>query len=80
MDATEKGPICVQGLPAWIVPDLALTTGDEDCLLLNVLAPAGANSSSNLAVMVQIHGGGKFRFIESKWDPFSYSLKTFWFN
>lgn len=75
MDATDKGPSCVQGLPAWLIPDFAIAPGEEDCLLLNVLAPASANSSSNLAVMVQIHGGGKFRFIESERAPPSCSLR-----
>jgi para-nitrobenzyl esterase len=32
--------------------------GDEDCLTLNVFAPAGAAERSGLPVMVFIHGGG----------------------
>lgn len=55
------GPMCVQGIPKWAVglpgPGTSVSS-DEDCLLLNVLAPASANVESNLPVMVQIHGGG----------------------
>jgi para-nitrobenzyl esterase len=32
--------------------------GEEDCLTLNVFAPANATSASRLPVMVWIHGGG----------------------
>ncbi|KAJ5815255.1 hypothetical protein N7474_007032 [Penicillium riverlandense] len=61
--ATDHGPACIQGFPEWIAEaDPALVTeysipGSEDCLLLDVLAPAHPVSSS-LPVMVQIHGGG----------------------
>lgn len=34
------------------------TLGSEDCLYLNVFAPAGASSTSRLPVMVHLHGGG----------------------
>ena len=33
-------------------------TGSEDCLTLNVQAPAGVRSGTKLPVMVEIHGGG----------------------
>lgn len=65
MNATGDGPKCVQGAPAWGSDDGG-ATGEEDCLLLNVLAPASANSSSNLPVMVQIHGGGTLQSIEMR--------------
>lgn len=60
MDATTVGPSCIQGVPAWYQFPSGSPggTGDEDCLLLNVLAPASANALSNLPVMVEIHGGG----------------------
>lgn len=32
--------------------------GDEDCLYLNVFAPAGLNAGARLPVMVFVHGGG----------------------
>ena len=57
MNATTVAPTCVQGIPAWSGPH-GKVTGQEDCLLLNVLAPACADPYSNLPVMVQIHGGG----------------------
>ena len=55
IDATARGPVCVQGAPFWrqtITPG-----GSEDCLLLDVLIPE-TPSSAYLPVLVQIHGGG----------------------
>jgi carboxylesterase type B len=51
-----EGPICVQGTPEWRNAS-GQPIGDEDCLLLDVLVPAHP-VSSNLPVMVEIHGGG----------------------
>ncbi|KAL3425572.1 carboxylesterase family protein [Phlyctema vagabunda] len=60
INATTVGVACHQTLPGWFstagFPSGTLP-GSEDCLLLDVLAPANPNSS-NLPVMVQIHGGG----------------------
>ncbi|RMJ24384.1 Carboxylesterase family [Aspergillus sp. HF37] len=60
MDATSFGPSCVVGIPwAQGTPDsISDLPQDEDCLLLNVIAPASANASSKLPVMLFIHGGG----------------------
>ncbi|KAH8797930.1 carboxylesterase [Xylogone sp. PMI_703] len=57
INATQVGPSCVQGNPAWNTGTDSTPTGDEDCLLLDILVPANP-VSSNLPVMVQIHGGG----------------------
>ncbi len=51
-DASEFGPICAQSRP----PDQAGPPMSEDCLTLNVWAPADA--ADPLPVMVWIHGGG----------------------
>ncbi|MCA9668879.1 MAG: carboxylesterase family protein [Myxococcales bacterium] len=54
-DATKLGPSCPQ-----IKADvLGFTTGptDEDCLSLAVWVPSGAATTSELPVMVSIHGG-----------------------
>ncbi|KAH0431957.1 carboxylesterase family protein [Colletotrichum camelliae] len=51
--ATEFGHFCPQNYPA--VPGAPFSPGFEDCLFLNVYAPAGAK---DLPVMVWIHGGG----------------------
>lgn len=53
ISATEYGPICPQSYPA--VPNVPFIPGDEDCLFLNVHAPANAKG---LPVLVWIHGGG----------------------
>ncbi|EMR71056.1 putative inactive carboxylesterase 4 protein [Eutypa lata UCREL1] len=51
--AASYGPICPQSFNA--VPGNDFVLGDEDCLFLNVYAPAKA---VNLPVLVWIHGGG----------------------
>lgn len=60
MDASQVGPECVQGMPAWIYVNGTYPgppMGSEDCLLLDVLKPANPTSSS-LPVVAFIHGGG----------------------
>lgn len=51
-DASAFGPKCPQ------FDDDGNVTGEEDCLHLNVWAPAGASNSSRLPVLFFIHGGG----------------------
>ncbi len=56
-DATKFGNRCEQ----WHIWDDYIFTDpgpSEDCLYLNVYAPAAAKRGSNLPVMVWIHGGG----------------------
>ena len=56
-DAAEFGAVC----PQLTVPFLELGTvrQDEDCLFLNIWAPAGAaESGAKLPVLVWVHGGG----------------------
>lgn len=50
LDATSFGWVCVQGR----APRLY---GGEDCLYVNVYRAAGTTSTSNLPVMLWIHGG-----------------------
>ncbi|KAJ8518407.1 hypothetical protein ONZ45_g4512 [Pleurotus djamor] len=57
VDATEYAPACVQ----------ANGSGQEDCLTLNVWAPAGAKKGDNLPVLVYIHGGGYDSGTPSGW-------------
>jgi carboxylesterase type B len=59
INAMVPGPPCVQGVPAWLHSEVP--TGSEDCLLLDVKVPSNA-ISSNLPVMVQIHGGGMLHY------------------
>ncbi|MFK7829796.1 MAG: carboxylesterase/lipase family protein [Congregibacter sp.] len=60
LDATTFGDICLQ----FVSPlsssdkDLGSLIGSEDCLSLNVFAPARVDSKAALPVMVFIHGGG----------------------
>jgi para-nitrobenzyl esterase len=53
-DATEFAPPCIQ------LRSDTETHGQEDCLYLNVFAPASTTPSSPLPVMVHLHGGGNF--------------------
>ncbi len=56
-EANQYGARCI---PSGASPDMAfLDSGpSEDCLYLNVYAPADANAKSKLPIMVWIHGGG----------------------
>jgi para-nitrobenzyl esterase len=51
-DATRFAPPCIQ------MASDTQTIGSENCLHLNVFAPATATPSSHLAVMVHLHPGG----------------------
>ncbi|KAJ1556066.1 hypothetical protein HK405_007655 [Cladochytrium tenue] len=51
--AKEFGPICLG-----ISVELSSTTQSEDCLFVNVWAPAGAGTTAKLPVWLYIQGGG----------------------
>ncbi|KAF8150954.1 Alpha/Beta hydrolase protein [Crassisporium funariophilum] len=55
VDATAYPNFCVQGTTGG---GDAGGAGSEDCLKVNIYAPAGAKKGSNLPVLVYIHGGG----------------------
>ncbi|TCD71951.1 hypothetical protein EIP91_000083 [Steccherinum ochraceum] len=55
VDASEYPECCVQGTTG---SGDAGGAGSEDCLKVNVYAPAGAKPSDKLPVLVYIHGGG----------------------
>ena len=57
LDATKFGAHCAQG---HVFDDMIFQDAgpSEDCLFLNVYAPADANDKSKLPVMFWIHGGG----------------------
>lgn len=55
-DATEYGPACPQPVVPRMPLDLGAPLG-EDCLRLNVWAPADAHPGGGKAVMVWLHGG-----------------------
>ncbi|MCJ1476292.1 hypothetical protein MMC13_004958 [Lambiella insularis] len=59
LNATVLGPSCPQAIPAWYdFSNFGSTPpSSEDCLLLDILVPINP-TSENLAVMVEIHGGG----------------------
>lgn len=59
IDARRRGPVCPQSYPPWTPAALSSAREDEDCLLLDIVAPTVA-TSDKLPVMVQIHGGGQF--------------------
>jgi para-nitrobenzyl esterase len=56
-DATQFGARCAQN-PVFADMIFQDSAPSEDCLYLNVYAPAGATASSELPVMFWIHGGG----------------------
>ena len=56
-DASAFAPPCIQ-----LDFDTGGTLGSEDCLYLNVFAPATATADSHLAVMVHLHPGGNSGF------------------
>ncbi|KAI0767254.1 alpha/beta-hydrolase [Fomes fomentarius] len=55
VDLTEYPDFCIQGS---IGNGDAGGAGSEDCLKLNIYAPAGAKKGDKLPVLVYIHGGG----------------------
>jgi carboxylesterase type B len=60
LSATQYGPACYQGVPAWAPgsPDEYAPYGQsEDCLLLDILVPMNPISTM-LPVVVQFPGGG----------------------
>ena len=62
-DATKPGPGCVQPLPG------GLTRGSEDCLTLNVYAPAQVQPDRPRPVMVWLYGGGFVFGENAQYDP-----------
>lgn len=66
-DAFAYGSVCAQNTRAF--PGFGFSSNTEDCLYLNVYAPAGADAGSKLPVMVWIPGGGLFMGGSNDWDP-----------
>ncbi|XP_040183715.1 uncharacterized protein LOC120916837 [Rana temporaria] len=63
-EATEQPPMCLQSveimekLKDMVKAKLQIPPTSEDCLYLNVFAPADRGQKAKLPVMVFIHGGG----------------------
>ncbi|KAF7300838.1 Aldolase-II domain-containing protein [Mycena kentingensis (nom. inval.)] len=71
IDATEYPNFCVQGSTGG---GDAGGAGSEDCLNVNVYAPAGAKRGDKLPVLVYIHGGGYFFGNPANW-PFDHWIQ-----
>jgi para-nitrobenzyl esterase len=63
-DATGFGPHCAQPATPFGLPSTA-----EDCLYLNVFAPAGRKHDDDHPVLVWIHGGGLLIGESDDYDP-----------
>ncbi|KAK7435520.1 hypothetical protein VKT23_019642 [Stygiomarasmius scandens] len=68
IDATEYPDFCIQETTG---AGDAGGAGSEDCLKVNVYAPAGAKRGDNLPVLVYIHGGG-YRYGNPRNWPFDH--------
>lgn len=60
VEADTYGNICWQASMGGLdLSTIVVGTRSEDCLFLNVIAPANAREGSDLPVLVWIHGGGE---------------------
>ncbi|XP_046580432.1 bile salt-activated lipase-like [Haliotis rubra] len=66
--AYKYGPACLQALN--LIGSNGVT-GNEDCLTLNVFTPASITDTSNIPVIVWIHGGGFIAGNAFTYDPSS---------
>ncbi|XP_046579527.1 cholinesterase 2-like [Haliotis rubra] len=66
--ANSYGPACLQTLKLTVGYGV---TGKEDCLTLNVFTPASITETSNIPVIVWIHGGGFIGGDAFTFDPSS---------
>ena len=66
LQAQSYGPAC---------PQMFAGTTSESCLFLNVTAPVGVTNTSNLPVMVWIHGGGFISGTGADFDPTQLALR-----
>ncbi|KAI1336476.1 carboxylesterase [Xylariaceae sp. FL0016] len=58
ISATDFPPQCPQSGTGEVAPTEPAPSGNEDCLFLNVEAPANLTKDAKLPVLVYIHGGG----------------------
>src|SRR4051812_9578141 len=65
IEAKDYGNSCVQQYPG---TQSSIKGGNEDCLFINVVAPASTGSGALLPVFVRIHGGG-YGLADGKLDP-----------
>ncbi|MEK7266739.1 MAG: carboxylesterase family protein [Pseudomonadota bacterium] len=73
-DARDYASICPQLINPFNASEggkIGQLQGSEDCLYLNVYAPAGAGAGAPLPVMVWIHGGGNVWGSAKQFDPSS---------
>ena len=66
-DAFAYGSVCAQNNKAFV--GYGFSSNTEDCLYLNVYAPAGVDEGARLPVMVWIPGGGLFVGGSTGHDP-----------
>jgi carboxylesterase type B len=54
-------------VPAGLASHAPDVFDEFECLNLNITAPAGSNETSQLPVLIYIHGGGGFSGANSDW-------------
>jgi acetylcholinesterase len=54
----------------------SVTNTSEDCLTINVVRPAGLNSTAKLPVMVWIYGGGLIEGTSTLYNPAALVLQS----
>ncbi|KAI0439332.1 carboxylesterase [Xylaria telfairii] len=72
LSAADFAPVCPQANPNWPAEPFPVPSGDEDCLFLNIAAPA---NGKRLPVLFWIHGGG-YGFGNNRFDSLMEGIRT----
>ncbi|KAL0929352.1 carboxylesterase family protein [Colletotrichum truncatum] len=70
VNATTRGPACLQNSPPWQPASSYIMIESEDCLLMDIVTPI--NVKGKLPVLVNIHGGGYVSGVATQGDSIVY--------